>query len=185
MGTSFRDLDNHNVEVIADRSGGAVIVDLEHHRIHRGQAFQFIAFPVLDGTTPAYRLFRTGSKVLHFKEIVATSEKTDFVLELYEGPTISNTGTEVNNKISFNRISNEDCELTIFTSPTVTADGFLLDKYYLPGGEAPGGNFSGESQSSEWEFVLKPNTDYLIKGYRITGTGTNQVLVKYRWYIQE
>lgn len=55
-----------------------------------------------------------------------------------------------------------------------------LRKKYQPSG----GNFTGENQGAEWEFVLDPGRIYLIRGRRLEGTGTLRALVKYKFYIE-
>jgi hypothetical protein len=167
-----------------DYVGGALTaLEWEHAKIHAGHTAMTSEIVTLTGATPGYRLFRVGEKYIHFKEAEFVSEKTGLIVEISEAPTLSDPGTLSDLKRYHNRLRNEDDDIEIYTNPTVTAQGTILETFYIPGGETPGGNFIGGSGSTSWEFMFKQNTDYLIKGYRPDGTGDCQVLVKYRWYI--
>lgn len=160
-------------------------------KIHKGDAFLFIADVVISGDQPRYRLFKVKSRPIYFREIRIVTEKPGLMLELYESPTVNGNGEE-EYPISYNRnkIGKPGCH--VFTQPDVINDGYLLNKFYLPGGVGSANLFLGtasvsigEQQQSEWEYVLKPNTDYLVKGYRVEGsTGDSRTLVKYMWYTE-
>lgn len=168
-------------------NGGCLpVIDIDQLRSRQGLGYMFIADVAIVDTDVAYRLFRVGSKRIYWKQASIVSELSNFRLEIYEGPTVTDTGTEVNNVIAFNRaIECDDCDITIYRSPTVTDEGFLIDLYWIPGEDGIGGRSVGDKDNTGiHEFALKTNTDYLIKGYRTEGTGTNRVTVKYKWTLQ-
>jgi hypothetical protein len=175
-----------DLSIIFDVISGAVVTQtLEHSKIHQGKGFQFIGDTTLSGTTPAYRLFKTGEQVLHFKYRKVFTEKANTFIELYEAPTVTAEGTQQNGKIAFNREKSQVCDMKVFTGPTIAADGILLDIDPVFGEVGTGQTNSGDTNEDDsWEFILKPNTYYLIKGYRLAGsTGDSRTVVKYRWYI--
>lgn len=185
MSTSYRTFDNRNVEAVVSQCGCVSTIEQSEIVTELGGAFQFIAFPTLTGTTPAYRLFRTKNVNISFKPIEIVCEVDNFELTFYENPVIASDGALTNDIIRLNRVINgRDPGLTIYTAPTVTSPGTLLDRYFLPGGEAMPGRFIGTIETVSTRFILKPNTDYLIKGQRLSGTNTFKVLVKYRWELR-
>jgi hypothetical protein len=80
----------------------------------------------------------------------------------------------------YSLIANGD-GLKIYTAPTVTNQGNVLETYWLPGSTGIGQSRQSAGMGSDWEFILRPNTKYLIKGL---STVEQDVLVKYRWYIE-
>lgn len=168
-----------------DPSGARRTLEIEHAKIHTGQAYVFDAFVTLSDTTPLYRVFLTGNRVVHFKELEIVAEKNAVVVEIFEGPSYTGGTDATAERVASNRVQTPDPDgLTILSGPTVTADGLRLERFYLPGSETVGGNFGGSSTGTGWELVLKPNTPYLVKGQRIEGTGTCRLKVKYRWYVE-
>ena len=80
----------------------------------------------------------------------------------------------------YSLIANGD-GLKVYTAPTVTNQGNVLETYWLPGSTGIGQSRQSAGMGSDWEFILRPNTKYLIKGL---STVEQDVLVKYRWYIE-
>ena len=70
--------------------------------------------------------------------------------------------------------------LVVYTAPTVTEQGTVLDSYWIPGSTGIGSERLSSEHSDDWELVLRPNTKYLIKGL---SSIAQSVQVKYRWYI--
>jgi hypothetical protein len=172
-----------NLDESTDLSRSRIVIELEHSKIHYAQAYQLQSFVEYTGITPRFRLFRTGNRVVHFKEVRISSQAPDFLFQLFENPTITALGTE-EPITPYNRATLPDpCGCATYSMPTVTDNGLLIDTYYLPGGTGTGQTTSGDSQGAEWEFVLRPNTDYLLRGQRLSGTGTTRALFKYKWYL--
>lgn len=72
--------------------------------------------------------------------------------------------------------------LLVYTAPTVTSQGTVIEKYYLPGSTGIGTTRLSSGVGDDWELILRPNAKYLIKGL---SSVSQDVLVKYRWYLEE
>lgn len=71
--------------------------------------------------------------------------------------------------------------LVIYTSPSVTEQGNVLDSYWMPGSTGVGQSRFAGGKADEWELVLRPNTKYLIKGL---SSVAQDIQVKYRWWLE-
>lgn len=71
--------------------------------------------------------------------------------------------------------------LKIYTAPTVTDQGNVIETYWLPGSSGVGSSRLSSGAQGDWEFILRPNTKYLIKGL---SSVTQDIVVKYKWYLE-
>jgi hypothetical protein len=71
--------------------------------------------------------------------------------------------------------------LKIYTAPTVTDQGNVIETYWLPGSSGVGSTRVASGAQGDWEFILRPNTKYLIKGL---SSVTQDIVVKYKWYLE-
>ncbi len=71
--------------------------------------------------------------------------------------------------------------LKIYTSPTVTDQGTVIEKYYLPGSTGVGTSRLSPGIGDDWELILRPNAKYLIKAI---SSVAQDILIKYRWYLE-
>ena len=69
----------------------------------------------------------------------------------------------------------------VYTAPTVTAQGTVIETYWLPGSAGVGISRIASGAQGDWEFVLRPNTKYLIKAL---SSVTQDIVVKYKWYLE-
>jgi hypothetical protein len=72
--------------------------------------------------------------------------------------------------------------LKIYTAPTVTDQGNVIETYWLPGSAGVGSSRVASGAQGDWEFILRPNTKYLIKGL---SSVTQDIVVKYKWYLED
>ena len=77
--------------------------------------------------------------------------------------------------------STTDINTDIFHSPTITDDGTEITGAYIAGGSGPGKSSSGGvvALHNDAEFILKTNTNYLI---RVTNDSAEVIDVKLEWY---
>lgn len=174
-----------NNEMI-DRSGILRAIEIEHSRIHDGLAFETDVWIQLSGTTPTYLYLDVKNCCVHFKEVQATSNNSEVLLSLFRTPTVTLNG-ETQSPISNCNENFQDIilpRIDIFQINSVTSEGTLIagTRKYLAGIEGQGNTSSGGSLSNNWEKVFKGNTKYLQKIQRLSGTGTTNVLLSYRWY---
>lgn len=106
-------------------------------------------------------LGKVGAIPVHFHGLSVTSNQGTLKIELFESPTVSANGTPYSPK-NRNRISTRISSMAVFTAPTITSDGTKLMERIIPqvGG---GAHESGGDSGVVGEWVLKPNTDYIIK----------------------
>ncbi|MEE4248237.1 MAG: hypothetical protein V2I33_22845, partial [Kangiellaceae bacterium] len=84
------------------------------------------------------------------------------LIEFFESPTLTNNGTALTCRNN-DRQSEELSTLTHYYDPTVSADGTrLLVNVVGTDGTTPQGD-SGGATKRDNEFILKPNTSYLVK----------------------
>lgn len=94
-------------------------------------------------------------------------------MSFYAEPTVSADGTPVS-VVNHNQRSTNVPTCSVFDAPTTSANGVLLDPYILGTDKKAGGS---ERQVNEW--VLKPNTYYLIL---ITANSASNYVMKIDWY---
>lgn len=71
--------------------------------------------------------------------------------------------------------------LIIYTAPNVTDQGTVIEKYFLPGATGVGTSRYSSGVGDDWEIILRPNAKYLIKAI---STVAQDILIKYRWYLE-
>ena len=71
--------------------------------------------------------------------------------------------------------------LKIYTSPNVTDQGTVIDKYFLLGSTGVGTSRLSSGVGDDWEIILRPNAKYLIKAI---SSVAQDIFIKYRWYLE-
>ena len=72
--------------------------------------------------------------------------------------------------------------LKVYTAPTVTDQGTVIEKYYLPGATGVGTSRYSSGVGDDWEIILRPNAKYLIKAL---SSVAQDIMIKYRWYLED
>jgi len=72
--------------------------------------------------------------------------------------------------------------LKVYTGPTVSEQGTVIEKYYLPGATGVGTSRISSGGGDDWEIVLRPNAKYLIKAI---STVAQDIVIKYKWYLED
>jgi len=148
-------------------SSEIVSINSVHDNIHKGLFFtggHYIASLANDASLDL--LIQNGATNTHmdFYESVGG----DSIIMLYEGVTFSNAGTDVTVS-NHNRKSANAFIGTITHTPTITGLGNQINSTVFSaggtGGNAQGGSFDGFSN----EFVLKENTNYLLRATNVSG----------------
>jgi hypothetical protein len=93
------------------------------------------------------------------------SVEGDATFHLYEEPTITDNGVQLS-MYNHNRNFPDTALLIPFRDPTASSNGTELSVKYLPGGTK---NDPGLLVPLGFEWVLKPNTDYLLRVNNISG----------------
>jgi hypothetical protein len=111
----------------------------------------------------------------HFQRLQLTVGRGDVDIDMYEGTTTSADGTVVGS-FNVNRNSTNTASTVTSHTPTITGDGTQIHTQWLAptatgvGGSVPAG-IVGETNGEEW--VLKPNTKYLIRVTNNSGATIN------------
>jgi hypothetical protein len=150
-----------------------------HIRVHHGKHFTISHSnkTLAAGEVLTVQL-TTGEKECH--AVVDYGLNSIGSIELLEAPTTS-SGTALT-AINNNRVSSNVTTATIVHTPTVTADGTLLELKLIEG--TGGGQAIGSSGGSRIEFILKPSTKYLV---RMTNdnNAASRAWVNVSWYEED
>ena len=157
--------------------GSPIVIDVEHHEIHCGDSYRAIRKVDLGNgasdniliTVPNETGTELTQKKYHLTIQLDTELEADY--SFYEAPTTTANGTAMT-FYNRNRNSAFTTGLTIHHTPTVTADGTLLDGDHWGSGRNAGG-----AQRGELEWVLKNNTKYLL---RITNSTSNNNYISWK-----
>ena len=158
-------------------------IETEHAYIHEGIFYEsYNKFTLAAGAKRVVTIKSPVGKYLHYRPTNLVTSADKVTIEFYEGATVTaETGTAVTPS-NHDRNSALTSGVTLLDAPTVTADGTKFAQVYIPGATGTGGTRTGQSagtSGSEW--VLKPNTVYLI---RVTNgsSGSNDIQVNFQWY---
>lgn len=174
-------------EVAVERITGAFrTIETEHSYIHEGIFFEsYNKFTLAAAGTKLVTLKTPAAKYLHYRPTNLVTSADKVLIEFYEGATVTAaTGTAVTPS-NHNRNSALASGVTLLDAPTVTANGTKFAQVYIPGATGTGGTRTGSSagvSNSEW--VLKPNTTYMIKVTN-SSSGSNDIQVNFQWYEED
>lgn len=148
-------------------SEAVVVADEVHERVHRGQVFTFDyksvdASPIADNASINV-LIGVRDDPLHC--VFRFVGGGDFEYFLFESPTVTNVGTVVPIR-NLNRYQGSTWpKARVWHTPTTSNDGTQLQGQWAP-------NLLGGSQETraDTEWILQPNTRYLIRLTNRQGT---------------
>jgi hypothetical protein len=176
--------ENANFINLADIMGDAVdvskalkVIDLEHSKIHQGYGWNVsIESGSISSAASFYVLFRVTDGSPHLRSYGVTVSDAPVTVRLFENPTVTATGAEAairNRKRSATDVNG----IEVYTGPTVTADGTLLETDLLPSG----GNKVGGNTGSFYEEWILEEGDYVLK---ITNGSNNTItaVINAFWY---
>lgn len=162
------------INFLDDLVDAHVVISEEHHAVHEGLAYVASGGATLALSAVKDILIATpndAENLVHLLIQVRGSGESNVLF--YEAPTTS-VGTPVTPR-NRNRNASDTTAVTVLDTPTVTAVGTLLLEEHFGSGRQTGGE-----TRSEGEFVLKPNTKYLI---RITSEANgNDISWHLHWY---
>ena len=154
-----------------------VMIDQPHHQIHEGERFvwNYEDSSMTTNDTLVMCITPSAGTYAHFEYAVTCP--VEFTLALYEAPTLSASGTAIAS-LNRDRPSTKVSGCVVTHTPTVSggANGTLLEKYYLGGGNQR----AGGSLRSVSEWVLTPATIYmLVVTSRATGNACSAIIDVY------
>lgn len=184
MAQLYRDFGTYQAQTVAlapfdDETGAAVMIDTVHHEVHEGEMFHAgYSVASVSNAASVDLLITTGAGDAHTVfDVFAGGQATVY---LYEAPTvIGGTGlTEYNMK----RASAITTTVAVAHTPTVTDTGTiaLVAGRILPGGTSAQTRVGGGIRSGT-EWILKPNTSYLLRSTNTSGSAI-AINVTAEWY---
>ena len=184
MADNFRDSEADEYARTYDPYAHAFTTIQEEHRlIHDGMGFQithYVASLAASGSAELLVAVPAGT-FPHFRKYTTTATGGPVRMRVYEGTTTSDDGTGITS-FNLNRNSTRSASTVITHTPTISADGTLIETLLHPTPTAIGANVggvTGPDVGEEW--VAKPSTKYL---YRVTNdsAGAVAVCVYAFWY---
>jgi len=165
--------------LLTDPDGGMYVVDELSHAVHEGRAFMVSTTGVIDSEASINMLGRTGDKEVHFAGFQISASDGNLSVHMYESPTTTADGTPVT-IVARNRASSIVPTHKVFSGPTVTGVGTILEHSHVYSTGSQGAHLSAGQGALSEDWVLKPNTDYLIE---ITndGAGDLNFVAKFIW----
>ena len=161
-------------------TGALRAITTEHGYIHQGIAYIMREILTVTTTASSYIDFTTpADKTIHFRPSSFASNGDNITIEIFEDASV--TGGTTYAAKNRNRNSNNTSQVSITINPTVNTEGNIIDKFYVGGGSGISDTTSGAITGNVDEWVLKPDTTYLIK---ITNNGASDsnVFVNLFWY---
>ena len=184
MASLYRDFGAYQAPVVAlapfdSATGASLMIDVAHHETHEGEMFhaEYTNASVSDAASVDV-LLRTSTKDSHTVFDVYAGGQTK--IYLYEAPTVTAVGTAVP-AYNMNRSASLTSTVAISHTPTITVSTtILVNGRVLPGGTSQQTRVGGGvRQGTEW--ILKPNTNYLIRATNTSG-GSVPINVVIEWY---
>jgi hypothetical protein len=158
--------------------GSAKVIDIEHYKIHEGSSFMCNHYSAsfANNTYLDLRLTTTTKQVHLMCSFNAGGACAGSLTEI----ATTTLGTPVT-IYNLNRNSGTVSTVTAVTQPTVSNEGTVIFKTYLPGGAAAAPTTVGAGANSRVEVILKTDTVYLVRLQNISGSARSGV-VNLSWY---
>lgn len=158
-----------------------VVIEFDHHQVHEGEShgYSYLIASLASGSSQDFRfnvpatLVGIGQLPHVVIEVISTGETEVY---LYEGMTYgAGNGGTLQTTYNRNRSSATAAACTVYLTPTPATTG---DNLWI--GLTGSGNRTGGGNRSLTEWVLKSNTDYLI---RMTSRAAgDKILCRLEWY---
>lgn len=162
-----------------------ILIDFVHHEVHEGNTFQACQktaddSPVADNASYDMLLITGNEAEAHLVFSAAAGGICELIF--YKDTTVSDNGAQID--VQNMRQSLHGIKLNTtraFTTPTITLVGTMMHIRLLPGGTGPGQSTSGSTIRENTEWVLEPNTNYLIRVTNRSG-GAQPISILTQWY---
>jgi hypothetical protein len=162
-----------------DKSGSIKTVGELQNAVHDGLAYGFSSHASIAGLGILIFLGRVGAKQVHFDGLSCDVSQGPFLIELFEAPTVTTTGTAQATRRR-NRANATVSTMLVYSGATVSANGLLVDDDLVQGIGLGSNTLSGTA-GVDAAFVLKANTDYIIKFTNQAATATTYN-AKFIWH---
>jgi hypothetical protein len=142
-------------------------IDNDHTYIHEGNAYSVHIYEATTAATLKLAFITPSTTVtypyVHFRPIVAQTDKPDVQIKIYEGSSATSTmGTAVTAK-NHNRCCTKTAGTVVRSGVTSTPSTTLvIAHYYMGGGVGQGQTAFGSRAEGIHEWVFQPDTVYQI-----------------------
>ena len=141
-------------------------IDTEHSKIHEGKAFIASTYKEDLADDAEYNFLIKNTDVSELHAVFAINFEGNAIVDVFEGTTVSADGTEIT-VYNRKRSSTTASGATAFHTPTITDDGTSISKTVIPGASGP--NASGGNNQGRFEWLLKVDTNYMVRVKNIAG----------------
>ena len=159
------------------------VIDNDHAYIHQGKYFTLSSLDTIAAGQTLKVGFKTpliAGGLIHYRPAWLVSSVDKLTVEIFEAAE-GVAGGVAQTPINRNRNSTEVSGCTVLKGVTTTGDGDLINTTYIPGSTGVGGTASGGLLSAANEWVLLPDTQYLIK-YTNGSSAANIIFTEFQWY---
>ena len=172
---------NNSIQV---RGFARKTMEFEHSKIHDERGYDVDIEFTLTGTASNYYHLETGQYKIHLKDFEMTTDKNEVKAWLYMDSTVTKSSSPLAITIhNSDHNSSNICSMKMYTNSVITSEGTIRKVYYNAGSSGQGQTVAGESNMADtWEFITKPNDDYLIKIERIVADGDTKGKLRLRLY---
>ena len=171
-------------DVYDSNAHAITVIDEPHKMIHEGFMYKaWHKFSAVADAASVYVHIKVPAAVFpHFHDFTVAVGAGDVDISVFEGPTTSADGTALTER-SLNRNGTVDAsDVDLYHTPTVSADGTEIRSTWIPPTAAGVGNSdSGALEDADYEMLLKPSTNYLVKITNNSG-GSIDIHCKTYWY---
>lgn len=158
-----------NTITVDEDLNALVTIDSVHHEVHDGHYFTstYVNTSIGNNSTVDIRLV-VGARELHYvSEVKAGGLCT---IDFYEGSTLSG-GTALATVNHHRGFGDGSADYAVYHTPVVTAVGTRLLQKIIASGSTPQTRIGGELRQTD-EFILSPNTTYLLRITNLSGAAT-------------
>lgn len=167
---------NLNQDQVDATTGSVNTVDYAHHELHSGTRYMVRDYVTLgNGADEDILIITPATTAWAHLTFTFLANDGESIVSFYEAPTVSANGTLANVK-NRNRNASDISTTLVYTGPTVTTTGTLLEKTIHGSGK----DYGGGARDAE-ERVLKQNTRYLLRLHNNT-VSNNNVNFTLDWY---
>lgn len=172
---------NNSIQV---RGFARKTMEFEHSKIHDGRGYDVDIEFTLTGTASNYYHLETGQYKIHLKDLELITDKNEVKAWLFIDSVVAKSSSPLAITIYNSDHNSENiCSMKMYTNSIITNEGTSRKVYYNAGTTGQAQDVSGNmSNPDNWEFITKPNEDYLLKIQRIVADGDTKGTFRLRLY---
>lgn len=166
---------------VDNTTGHPISITTDHHHIHEGyffEAFKKMALSANGGVLNIGLLTPVNAYVHYRKSLISTTAD-NLTIDFFESATL--TGGTILTPVNHNRNNSNIANSVLKDSPTISNTGTQIASYFLGGSAGVGQSRGGAELGESNEWVLKSNTQYLIR-FTNGSTAINTFNANFVWY---